>query len=336
MPEKLIRLQHLLGKWLKVRWIGFISVMVIVLLLSFFIIGIWQASNQILFPKWKGITKDFMECSLEGEKLWGKFCGNIRLTKEFEFKEVSIRSVNGYDLPGWLVPAYDNGIVLKKGVILLVHGGGADRRELTRMIPFYLRQGFDVLSFDLSCHGEAPCQFPGLSFGNRESRDVLSAYLYLSKKYNHILMMGSSVGASSILISLPFLEEVEGIILENPMLSFQRLILDSPESASLPNWMVQSLIELVLIRGKFDTLLSPENSLPLARNVPLLIIHSKKDSVVPYKHSMSLTKLYSGPSEVWFPDLGSHGSIWETNQLEYETRVLKFIHRNTNKKKESR
>ncbi|TGL33487.1 alpha/beta hydrolase [Leptospira perdikensis] len=307
------------------------AVIVFTLFLFAVAFGIWSASNQILFPKWNGLSKNFLECSFDGEKAWGRSCGNIRLTNEYRFKEIWIPSLNGYDLPGWLVPAYENGGLMSKGVILLVHGGGSDRRELTRLIPFYLNQGFDVLSFDLSCHGEAPCVVPGLSFGNRESRDVLSAYLYLSKKYKNILMFGSSVGASSLLIALPFLHGVKGLILENPMINFDRLILDSPESVSLPNWMVQSLIGLVTSRGKFDSLLSPENSLRFSSSVPLLLIHSKKDSVVSYKHSEFLANLYSGPSEVWFPDLGSHGKVWDENPSEYETRVRNFIRRNINK-----
>ncbi|EMY62433.1 alpha/beta hydrolase [Leptospira terpstrae] len=316
----------------RLRNLGYFSVVLLFIFLFAFTFAIWSASNQILFPVWKGISKNFEKCSIEGEKVWGKFCGNIRLTKEFEFQEISVPSLNGYNLPGWFVSASDNGSIHEKGVILLIHGGGADRRELTRFIPFYLSQGLNVLSFDLSCHGEAPCLVPGLSFGNRESRDVISAYLYVSKKYKNILMMGSSVGASSVLISLPFLEKVKGLILENPMLSFNRLILDSPESANLPNWMVYTLIELVNSRGKFDSLLCPENSLPFASSVPLLLIHSKADSVVSYEHSKSLAKLYPGPSEVWFPDLGSHGSIWETNQYEYETKVRDFIRRSFNEK----
>lgn len=291
-------------------------------------IGVWSASNQILFPKWKGITKDFRECSLEGEAVWGKSCGNLRLTKSLWFQEVSIPSLNGYDLPGWFVPTRKNGISLHKGVVLFIHGGGSDRRELSRFIPFYLHQGFDILSFDLSCHGEAPCRFPGLSFGSRESRDVLSAYLYVNKKYNNILMVGSSVGASSVLIALPFLKGVKAVVLENPMLSFEKLILDSPESNGLTYWMVETLVGLVLSRGKFDSLASPENSLPFAQDVPLLFIHSRNDSVVPYQHSESLAKLYSGPSEVWVPDFGSHGLIWDTNQSEYESKVRKLIQRN--------
>ncbi|WP_196795709.1 alpha/beta hydrolase [Leptospira meyeri] len=322
--QQLPRKQQILRKF---GWFFFLLFCMIPVLVG---IGIWSASNQILFPKWKGITKDFRECSLDGERVWGKSCGNLRLTKDKWFQEISIPSLNGYDLPGWFVPTRKNGISLHKGVVLFIHGGGSDRRELSRFIPFYLNQGFDVFSFDLSCHGEAPCLFPGLSFGNRESRDVLSAYLYLNKEYGNILMVGSSVGASSILIALPFLNGVKAVILENPMLSFERLIFDSPESNVLPKWMVETLIGLVMSRGKFDSLASPENSLPFARNVPLLIIHSRKDTVVPYQHSETLAKLYSGPSEVWFPDFGSHGFIWETNRSEYESRVRNFIRRNIN------
>lgn len=310
------------------RGLGYFSAIILFLIFCTFTFEIWSASNQILFPIWKGISKDFQECSFEGEKGWGKFCGNIRLTKEFHFREIMIPSLNGYNLPGWFVPARANGIVIQKGVILLIHGGGGDRRELTRFIPFYLNQGFDVLSFDLSCHGEAPCFVPGLSFGNRESRDVLSAYLYVSKKYNNILMMGSSVGGSSILVSLPFLKGVKAAIIENPMLSFEKLILNSPESAKLPYWMVRILLELVTSRGKFDSLSSPENSLPFTSSVPLFLIHSKNDSVVSYQHSESLARIYPGPSEAWFPNSGSHGFVWEANQSEYETKVRDFIRRN--------
>lgn len=165
----------------RLRNLGYFSVVLLFIFLFAFTFAIWSASNQILFPVWKGISKNFEKCSIEGEKVWGKFCGNIRLTKEFEFQEISVPSLNGYNLPGWFVSASDNGSIHEKGVILLIHGGGADRRELTRFIPFYLSQGLNVLSFDLSCHGEAPCLVPGLSFGNRESRDVISAYLYVSK-----------------------------------------------------------------------------------------------------------------------------------------------------------
>ncbi|TGK47106.1 alpha/beta hydrolase [Leptospira bouyouniensis] len=307
---------------------GFYLILIVVLVLVILFVGLWKASNQILFPVLIGISKDFKECNAEGEKNWGKNCGNLRISNQYHYREIMIPSINGYDLPGWIVATHENGISKKRGVVLFVHGGGADRREFSRFISFYLKQGFDTISFDLSCHGEAPCLFPGLTFGSREFRDVLSAYLFIEKQYKNIIMIGSSVGASSILISLPFLKSVKGLVLENPMIDFKSLIFDSPESSNLPNWMMQTLLEIVSIRGKFDYMLSPKNSLPFVNDIPILIIHSKEDSVVNYHHSEKLVKLYKGTVEFWFPDLGFHGKVWDSNQLEYETKVESFIHKN--------
>ncbi|MCW7508352.1 alpha/beta hydrolase [Leptospira levettii] len=313
-------------------------------LLSFFLIfilllifGIWSASNQILFPKWKGITKDLGDCNREVERVWGKKCGNIRLTKEYFFSEISVPSINGYQLPGWKVIRSENEKnfgTKKSKVIILVHGGGSDRREVTRYISFYLSLGMDVISFDLSCHGEAPCHFPGLSFGSRESRDVLSILVYVKKQYKEIYMFGSSVGGASILINLPIISGVNAIIVENPMISFERLISDSKEAKELPNFMIDLLVNLVLLRGNFDTMLSPENSMKISNGIPILLIHSQQDQIVSYHHSEYLSELYLGPVELWFPSYGEHGLIWNSNPAAYEDKIREFIGSYQNKRGE--
>lgn len=58
-----------------------------------------------------------------------------------------------------------------------------------------------------------------MTYGQRESRDVLSAYLYLAGKYEKLYAMGTSVGAASILIALPEMPKLAGVIAENPMVS---------------------------------------------------------------------------------------------------------------------
>jgi len=42
---------------------------------------------------------------------------------------VKVPSLNGYDLPGWLIGAADNGTGPAEGAIMLIHGGGSDRTE---------------------------------------------------------------------------------------------------------------------------------------------------------------------------------------------------------------
>jgi uncharacterized protein len=297
-----------------------------VLLLAGFGGSLWWASGQLLFPAWQGVSKDLALCTPEAAEHFGEECGNLRLTGTFEFSEVTVRSMNGYELPGWLIPSGANGSEEPaRGAVMLIHGGGSDRRDQTRYLPLFLGRGLDVLTLDLACHGEAPCPVPGMTYGHRESRDVLSAYLYLAERYDEVWAMGTSVGAASILISLPAMPGLRGVIAENPMSSFQRLIAEAPEAASAPGWFLDHLIGLAMVRGRFDGLLSPENTLPLAGGTPILFIHSLRDEVVSHRQTEQLAEAYSGPKAVWLPDQGGHAAIWNASPAEYEHRVAAFL-----------
>jgi fermentation-respiration switch protein FrsA (DUF1100 family) len=288
--------------------------------------GLWFASSQLLFPVSREVTKDLAVCKEETAKYWGEGCGNLRNTHEFKFSEVRVRSLNGYELPGWVIGAEENGMGPAEGAIVLIHGGGADRREETRYIRFFLERKLDVLTIDLGCHGEAPCPVPGLTYGHRESRDVLSAYLYLTGKYEKVYAMGTSVGAASILIALPEMPKLAAVIAENPTFSFQRLMMETPASpAFVPGWFKHLLIRLTMLRGRFDGLLNPQNSLPLVKTTAIYFIQSKADEVNPYRHTQELADLYAGPKKVWFPDKGNHSAIWDVDHADYEKRLADFL-----------
>ncbi|SDJ17925.1 alpha/beta hydrolase [Alteribacillus bidgolensis] len=315
-------------KWtkrFKIKLLIRIGIIAVILLVATMSLGLWVSSNMLLSPSFKGVTKDFSHCLPDTERYFGESCGNLRQTKEYSFQEVKFFSVNGYVLPGWLIRAEDNGGPPSNSAIMFVHAGGSDRREGTKYIGMYHRLGMDVLTFDLSCHGEAPCITSGLSFGERESTDVLSAYHYLKDQYDKVYAMGSSVGASSILIALPEMPDLESVIAENPYSSFEQLIMDAPESKSLPDWAVNNLIQLTKIRGKFDGQSSPENSLRLSSSVPIFFIHSKADHNTPYTQTEYLEGIYTGPKTLWEPKQGEHSAIWNTNRTDYEKRIKEFL-----------
>jgi len=297
-----------------------------VVVLIMFVGGIWDASNQLLFPVWKGATKDLAVCGPQAEADFGPGCGNLRTTQEFKFSEVKVPSVNGYDMPGWRVGAQENGMGAAQGAVMLIHGGGGDRRGETRYIRFFLARGLDVLTLDLGCHGEAPCPVPGLSYGHRESRDVLSAYLFLSADHQKVYAMGTSVGAAAILIALPQMPGLTAAVAENPMASFQRLILESPAAPpSVPAWFMALLVDVTMLRGRFDGLLSPMQSLRFTRNTPIYFLHSKQDAVVPYRQTQELADSYAGPKTVWFPERGEHAALWDVDHAAYDKRMTDFL-----------
>ena len=309
------------NKWLLLWLIP----LVIILGISFMGISMWLASNQLLFPSFRGITKNFSVCNPETVKYFGRDCGNLRESNEFKFSEVKVASVNGYDLPGWFIKSSENGFGAAQGAVFLVPAGGSDRREDTKYIKYFLSRHLDVLTYDPGCAGEAPCPVPGLSYGERESRDVFSVYLYLTKNYSKVYAMGSSVGASSILIALPQMPKLAAVIAENPMISMQRLIKEAPEAKGAPEGMLDFMINLAMTRGKFDGLVSPESSLKLTSATPIFFVHSKEDRIVSYKQTQELYDLYSGPKSVWIADRGEHAAIWNTDHVLYEQRLTNFL-----------
>jgi pimeloyl-ACP methyl ester carboxylesterase len=161
-----------------------------------------------------------------------------------------------------------------------------------------------------------------LTYGQRESQDVLAAYRYASNTYRSVDVFGSSVGAASILMALPDMLTASGVIAENPYSSFKRLIKEAPQAQSMPASFSDMLINVSMWRGDFDADVTPETVLRDTRaNVPVLFIHSKKDEVVSYQHTRVLADLYSGPKDVWFPEQGGHAAVWDSNKAEYEQRV---------------
>lgn len=287
----------------------------------------WFSSGMLLHPSFKGLGKNFSKCSQESERYFGKDCGNLNESHAYVFSNVKIPSQNGYDMPGWLIKASDNARTQKPShVIMLVHSGGSDRREMTRHIGMYLDQGFDVLTFDQGCAGESPCPVKGLSYGQRESRDVASAYQYLLRGYDHVYAMGSSVGAASILVALPEMTKLAGAIIENPYTSFDRLVKEAPESKNVPGWATNMMISLTKMRGEFDGLASPEQTLPFSGNtIPIFFIHSKKDKVASYKQTEDLVGIYTGPKTVWYPDAGDHALISNAQPSLYKEKIAAFL-----------
>ena len=304
------------------RWILALICALLLLLCA----GIWSASSQILFPVRAGVSKEFAVCGAMTAQYFGAGCGNLRTTHEFKFSEVQIPSVNGYDLPGWLISTDQNGFGPFQGAIMLVHSGGSDRREDTRYIRFFLKRRLDVLTFDLSCHGEAPCPVPGLTYGQRESRDVFSAYLNLTRRYKDVYAMGSSAGAAAILIALPEMPRLRAVIAENPVFSFQRLMMETPAAPpAIPAWFKRAMIRVTMLRSGVDGLLNSGNSLRLVNTIPIYFIQSTEDRVNPYQHTQELVAMYSGPKKVWFPDKGDHAAIWDVDHAAYEGRLGDFL-----------
>lgn len=297
------------------------SLVAIVVLLGAAMAGVtfWNASSTILHPPGPGDVGTLDGCREETRKVWGDDCGRLSHIQKEDF---SFASPNGYSLSGWIVPT---GSSPSNQVVLYVPGGGSDRREASRYHDLLGRLGLDLAVFDPVCQGLSPCPVTGLSYGARESIDVAAAVAALELKYRTVIVMGSSMGALTIIRALPHLKSIRGAVLENPMLGLEPLLRDAEQSRGMPDAAIAMLAGLAQWRGNYPKVPEAMEVLDNYDGPPLLFIHSRSDRVVPPGHSQELASRAGSAATTWFPENGDHGAVWNANSAEFEARVRAFL-----------
>ncbi len=58
--------------------------------------------------------------------------------------------------------------------------------------------------------------------------------------------------------------------------------------------------------------------------VPILLIHSERDSQIPVKHAHTLKKA-NPKAELWIIGEADHGGVWGLMRSKYEERILNFL-----------
>lgn len=322
---------------------GLLTVVILLVLFAGFGIA-WYFTSQALYPGWQ--TKDLSVCPDHRIEGWGEACGNLRDQTRLKFEDVLLPTPRGYSVPAWYLSALENRGVLPASpgagayrcpspgrcAAFFVHGGGADRREGYRFAPYFLGRGFDFYMPDLVCHGEAACMRRGLSFGVREHLDALSVYNVLKDggRYDVIIPIGTSVGGISILMALPEMIGVSAVVVENPMYSVRRFVLETKRApAFFPPWYREFLYILLSLRGGFDATDGAAAGLRRAgesgANVPVFLLHGTADDLIPLAHTREMYEEYKGPKELRIVEGAPHARLWNADPGEYERQLDLFF-----------
>ncbi|EFC39274.1 predicted protein [Naegleria gruberi] len=266
-----------------------------------------------------------------------------------EYKNISFSSLYEKNkmLRGWYVEANDKN---SKKAVVIVHGAFYDRRDVLEHLPYIHKLGVHVLLFDMLNHGVSDGD-EGCSLGYREWMGVMGAIDYLEGIVPdvEVVAFGSSTGAASSIVAASQDPRIKAIIAENPFAERTLQIKDVLESALYKNgWSHQlpslfagiiesygKFIPELLIRGvsvlvnwrMCDFSVNPYHASDAMREMskPLLLMHSKTDKVVDFKHSQILSSLASGPIEYWIVEDAPHSCIHRHLKDEFEERVISFL-----------
>jgi len=246
--------------------------------------------------------------------------------KSLDFREVSFESTDGLALKGWWVPGDE-----PFQAIVLVHGldGSKADGHVLNTASTYFEAGYSVLMFDLRGHGES--EGKRTTIGYQEVRDVQGALSWLEKEQgfepNEIVLHGWSMGGATVLRSAPGVG-VAAVVEESGYADLPLLLADRlPESSGLPSFFNPGIFLMAKLFLDLDpwAVRPEEDAGKLAKEgIPLLIVHSADDEVVPFEHAEMLAGSYRD-AELWAIEGYDH--VEAHSHPEYRQKLLGFLQR---------
>jgi pimeloyl-ACP methyl ester carboxylesterase len=243
------------------------------------------------------------------------------------YEVIEVQSTDGVTLSAWWVPAESSSGDSSRAAVLVPGWGGFKFDEhLLQTVPVYHGAGYGVLLLDLRAQGES--DGARRTLGYREVRDVRGSLAWLRQQgyeAENVVLHGWSMGGATALRAAPGMG-VAAVVEEAGYGDLPLLL-----RGKLPEFVrFGRLLEpAIMLAGRlfpdfdsWDVVPKKQAAMLSDEGVPLFIIHSTDDDVVPYKQARDLAGAYQDAS-VW--TLEGYGHVEAYEHPEYARRLRAFL-----------
>lgn len=237
-----------------------------------------------------------------------------------DYEEISFATEDGLTLRGWYIPSKKK--TLK--TLVLLHGYPADKGNILPATAF-LQEDFNLLLFDFRYLGQSEGRYS--TVGINEVKDLLAAIRFLKGRgVQKVGVWGFSMGGAVALMAVKKAPEIQAVVSESSYASLSEM---APRLFRIPG-LRHILGYLVEFWAKIFLGIDIRSNSPLQSvrqtTVPILLIHSSTDTVIPFRHAQLLQEaLADNPrAEFWFKEGYSHGQLG----TEYQKRLRDFFDQN--------
>ncbi len=226
------------------------------------------------------------------------------------YENINLTTSDGVNINGWFVPgenlAEDDHVT--RLTVLFFHGNAGNISHRLDKIGIFRDLGVDTFIIDYRGYGRSEGQ------PNEQGtyHDAQTAYEYLTQQRklspHSIIAYGESLGCA-IAADLASKVELRGLVLEEGFTS----------TGDVGQEMFPFLPVRRLVRNKYDTI----SKLPRI-HIPLLIFHSREDTLIKFTHGQRLFAAANDPKQ--FVELhGGHNDAFEVSALTYRAALSKFF-----------
>jgi pimeloyl-ACP methyl ester carboxylesterase len=239
------------------------------------------------------------------------------------YREVEFLSTDGVRLSAWWVLVEGSSLA---AVLVPGWGGHKFDEHLLQTVPVYHDAGYSVLLLDLRAQGES--DGARRTLGYREVRDVRGALAWLQRqgyRLDQIMLHGWSMGGATALRAAPG-TGVAAVVEEASYADLPLLLGDKiPEFVPFGGLLRPA----ILLAGRLFPDFDPWDIVPKKEaaklsdeGVPLFVIHSTGDDIVPYKQAALFAAAYPD-ANVW--TLEEYGHVKAYEHPDYAQKLRAFL-----------
>ncbi len=221
------------------------------------------------------------------------------------FEDVYFQTEDGINLHGWHVSARKDSY---KGMLLFFHGNAGNISHRLESIRLFNQLGLDVFIFDYRGYGQSEGAVSEIG----TYKDADAAWRYLTEEKDipqeEIILFGRSLGGG-VASELATKVKAKGLILESTFTS----IVDVGAKA----------YPLLPVRWLSRIRYSTKNRMA-SIDLPLLVIHSRDDDLIPFEHGEMLHQL-AGDNARLVPISGNHNDGFMLSGRVYTKALYQFI-----------
>lgn len=217
--------------------------------------------------------------------------------------------------------------------IILFHGyRSTAKHDFSGAVKMYFSKGFNILLVDQRSHGLSEGKL--ITFGVKESRDVITWIEFLNAKFNpkKIVISGLSMGATTVLLALKYdmPKNVKCVIADcgftSPVDIIKKVAKQSFKIDA--GFFIPIMDAMCKIFGKFSicnisTVDTVKNS-----NLPILLIHGKNDNFVPCEMSELTFSSRKENTKLITVDGAGHGVSFLVDTKRVTDEINMFLDKN--------
>ncbi len=236
------------------------------------------------------------------------------------YDDIDFKSTDGTDLHGWLM--YDKTYTKKKkGLILFFHGNAQNITSHWLNLGWIVKEGYDVFIFDYRGYGLSKGQANQQGL-NKDSIAALNWAHKKSKDYSKFIVYGQSLGgivSMRAMKDIDFTSDIDLYVLDSTFSSYQDIAFDKLRHAGI--MVAVSPLAYILVSDEYGAYKNLDKL-----KMPVLMIHGKKDFVVPYKFGEEIYRKLKTQKKWWWPvEDGLHTDVFHPRHLQYRARFVEFL-----------